>query len=142
MTALEEIIRAEIRAAGPMRFDRFMAMALYHPGFGYYANTGGPSPIGRSGDFYTSVSVGPLFGHLLARQFFQMWQALGKPNPYWMIEQGAHDGQLACDILEWCRATTPEFLETIRYAIVQSSGAASMHQKCAPEAELVSYMTW
>ena len=65
MTALEEIIRAEIRAAGPMRFDRFMEMALYHPGSGYYAKVGGPSPIGRSGDFFTSVSVGPLFGRLL-----------------------------------------------------------------------------
>jgi SAM-dependent MidA family methyltransferase len=142
MTALEEIIRAEIRAAGPMRFDRFMEMALYHPGSGYYAKTGGPPPIGRSGDFFTSVSVGPLFGRLLARQFFQMWRLLGNPNPFWIIEQGAHDGQLACDILEWCRAETPEFFDTIRYAIVQPSGAASIHQKCAPEPGLVSYMAW
>lgn len=142
MTQLEEIIRAEIRANGPMRFDRFMEMALYHPGFGYYAKTGGPSPIGRHGDFYTSVSVGPLFGRLLARQFFQMWRALENPRPFWIIEQGAHDGQLACDILEWCRAETPEFLETIRYAIVQSSGAASILQKCAPGADLIAYMSW
>jgi SAM-dependent MidA family methyltransferase len=145
MTALEEIIRGKIRAAGPMRFDRFMEMALYHPGSGYYAKLGGPSPIGRSGDFFTSVSVGPLFGSLLARQFFQMWQVLEKPNPFWIIEQGAHDGQLACDILEWCRAQSPEwpeFFDTIRYAIVQSSGAASIHQKCAPEPGLISHMTW
>lgn len=142
MTPLEDIIRAEIRAAGPMRFDRFMEMALYHPGSGYYTKPGGPSPIGRSGDFFTSVSVGPLFGRLLARQFFQMWQLLEQPNPFWIIEQGAHDGQLACDILEWCRAETPEFLDAIRYAIVQPAGAASIHQKCAPEPELVSYMTW
>jgi SAM-dependent MidA family methyltransferase len=145
MTPLEEIIRAEICAAGPMRFDRFMEMALYHPGFGYYAKSGGPSPIGRSGDFFTSVSVGPLFGRLLARQFFQMWRVLSNPNPFWIIEQGAHDGQLACDILEWCRAQSsewPEFFDAIRYAIVQPSGAASIHQQCAPEPGLVSYMTW
>ena len=142
MTTLEEIIRAEIRAAGPMRFDRFMEMALYKPGTGYYAKVGGPSPIGRSGDFFTSVSVGPLFGSLLARQFFQMWQVLGKPNLFWIMEQGAHDGQLACDILDWCRTETPEFFEAIHYAIVQSSGAASMHQKCAPEAALLSRITW
>ncbi len=142
MTKLEEIIRAEIRAGGPMRFDRFMELALYHPGSGYYAKMGGPSPIGRSGDFFTSVSVGPLFGNLLARQFFQMWQRLGRPASFWIIEQGAHDGQLACDILEWCRSETPEFFETIRYVIVQSSGAASIHQKCAPEPPLMSRMTW
>ena len=142
MTALEEIIRAEIRTAGPMRFDRFMDLALYHPGSGYYAKIGGPSPIGKSGDFYTSVSVGPLFGRLLARQFFQMWKLLDRPTAFWIIEQGAHDGQLACDILEWCRAEVPDFFETIHYAIVQASGAASMHQKCAPEPALVSRITW
>ncbi len=125
-----------------MRFDRFMEMALYHPGFGYYAKIGGPSPIGKNGDFYTSVSAGPLFGRLLARQFFQMWHLLEKPNPFWIIEQGAHDGQLACDILEWCRAEAPEFFAAIHYAIVQSSGAASMHQKCAPEPDFLSRITW
>ena len=142
MTAVEEIIRAEIRAAGPMRFDRFMELALYHPGSGYYAKIGGPSPIGKSGDFFTSVSAGPLFGRLLARQFLQMRRALGDPNPFWIIEQGAHDGQLACDILEWCRTETPEFFESIRYGIVQSSGAASMHQKCAPGPDMLSRITW
>ncbi len=142
MTALEELIRAEIRAAGPMRFDRFMEMALYYPGKGYYAKVGGPSQIGRSGDFFTSVSVGPLFGSLLARQFFQMWREMSCPARFWIIEQGAHDGQLACDILEWTRAETPEFFESIRYGIVQSTGALSMHQKCAPEPALISHITW
>jgi SAM-dependent MidA family methyltransferase len=142
MTTLEEIIHAEIRASGPMRFDRFMEMALYHPGSGYYARTSGPSPIGRSGDFYTSVSAGPLFGRLLARQFLQMWELMGKPNRFWIVEQGAHDGQLACDILEWCRTETPEFFETIHYGIVQHTGALSMLQKCAPDTTLISRMSW
>ena len=142
MTTLEEIIHAEFRASGPMRFDRFMEMALYHPGSGYYAKSSGPSPIGRTGDFYTSVSAGPLFGRLLARQFLQMWNLMGKPDPFWIIEQGAHDGQLACDILEWCRTEPPEFFETIHYAIVQHTGALSMLQKCAPDAALISRMSW
>lgn len=142
MTPLEEIIHAEIRTGGPMRFERFMEMALYHPGSGYYAKTSGPSPIGRSGDFYTSVSAGPLFGRLLGRQFLQMWGLMGKPDPFWIIEQGAHDGQLACDILEWCRTETPEFFETIHYAIVQAAGSLSMLQKCAPDAALISRMSW
>jgi SAM-dependent MidA family methyltransferase len=118
MTPLEEIIREEIRASGPMRFDRFMELALYHPGLGYYAKPEGRA-IGRKGDFYTSVSVGPLFGRLLARQFCEMWQLLGGPDPFWIIEQGAHDGQLARDILEWCRDETPDFSHALRYGIVQ-----------------------
>ena len=124
MSQLDGIIRAEILAAGPMRFDRFMEMALYHPGLGYYAKTGGLPAIGRPGDFFTSVSVGPLFGRLLARQFHQMWQGLGKPRPFGVIEQGAHDGRLARDILEWCRAETPDFFDAMGYGIVRPSGSA------------------
>ena len=74
-----------------------------------------------------------------------MWRLLGNPDPFWIMEQGAHDGQLACDILEWCRAQSsewPGFFEAIRYAIVQSTGALSMHQKCAPEPALISCITW
>jgi SAM-dependent MidA family methyltransferase len=142
MTPVEEIIRAEILASGPMRFDRYMDLALYHPGKGYYAKATGPSPVGKDGDFYTSVSAGPLFGALLSQQFLQMWHLLGKPDPFWIVEQGAHDGQLACDILEWCRAETPAFFEAIRYAIVQHTGALSMLQKCAPEPALLAHITW
>jgi SAM-dependent MidA family methyltransferase len=142
MTAIEEMIRAEIRAGGPMRFDRYMEMALYQPGLGYYAKSHGPSPIGQSGDFYTSVSAGPLFGRLLGRQFFQMWQLMEKPAPFWIMEQGAHDGQLAGDILEWCRAETPEFFEAIRYGIVQAAGTLNALQKGAAEPGLISHITW
>src|ERR1700761_6636251 len=115
MNPLESIIRDEIRARGPMRFDRFMELALYDRKLGYYGGTG---KIGREGDFYTSVSVGPLFGRLLARQFLQMWELLGQPDPFWIIEQGAHDGQLCRDILEWCATEAPEFRGVVRYAIV------------------------
>jgi SAM-dependent MidA family methyltransferase len=142
MTPVEKIIRAEIAASGPMQFDRFMELALYQPGLGYYAKTDGPAPIGKSGDFYTSVSAGPLFGRLLARQFQQMWQLLGRPEGFWIVEQGAHDGQLACDIFEWCRAEAPEFFEAIRYAIVQASGALRIRQTCAPEEDFLSRITW
>ncbi len=115
MNPLEEHIRSRIKQFGPLRFDEFMKLALYHPQYGYYAKN---PKIGRSGDFYTSVSVGPLFGRLLARQFLQMWELLGQPQPFWIVEQGAHDGQLARDILEWCAAEAPEFRGALRYAII------------------------
>ena len=47
-----------------------------------------------------------------------MWHLLGQPNPFWIVEQGAHDGQLARDILEWCYTEAPEFRAVLRYAIV------------------------
>ncbi|PYJ96590.1 MAG: S-adenosyl-L-methionine-dependent methyltransferase, partial [Verrucomicrobia bacterium] len=67
MSKLREIIRREIEACGAIPFARFMELSLYCPEFGYYerlANT-----PGKGGDFYTSVSVGSLFGELLAFQF-------------------------------------------------------------------------
>src|ERR1700723_2143844 len=115
MNALEDYIRSRIKQYGPMRFDEFMKLALYHPQWGYYTKR---PKIGQEGDFYTSVSVGPLFGRLLARQFWQMWHLLDKPETFWIAEQGAHDGQLARDILDWCQTEAPEFRAAVRYAIV------------------------
>lgn len=80
-----------------MRFRDFMARALYDPQHGYYAS--GRAKIGRKGDFFTSVSVGPLFGALLARQFAEIWEKLGRPADFTLVEQGAHDGTLAADVL-------------------------------------------
>lgn len=72
-------------------------MALYHPVHGYYGP--GPRRIGRSGDFYTAVSVGPLYGRLLVTLADQVRAELGNPTRFAVIEQAAHDGQLAEDIL-------------------------------------------
>lgn len=74
-----------------------MELALYHEKFGYYAS--GHARIGRNGDFFTNVSVGSIFGKLLAEQFAEIWEQLGKPDPFTIVEQGAHDGQFAVDVL-------------------------------------------
>ncbi len=97
-----ECIAAEIAAGGPLTFAEYIERALYHPDFGYYAS--GRARIGRRGDFFTNVSVGPVFGRVLAGQFAEMGARLGaKWN---VIEQGAHDGALAADVLA---ALGPEF---------------------------------
>ncbi len=115
--ALTEIIRSEIIAVGPMRFRRFMELALYHAEFGYYAS--GRARIGRGGDFFTNVSVGPLFGRLLARQIAEMWSVLGQPGDFTIIEQGAHAGDLAADVLGGLREIFPECHEAVRCRIVE-----------------------
>ena len=63
---LTQTLRATIAERGPIPFREFMAAALYHPEHGYYSS--GRAAIGRGGDFITSVSVGRLFGTLLARR--------------------------------------------------------------------------
>ncbi|MEZ5384711.1 MAG: SAM-dependent methyltransferase [Prosthecobacter sp.] len=99
MTPIARLLRERISTApgGRLPFAEVMETALYHPEHGYYGT--GPRRIGRQGDFFTSVSVGPLFGRLLAMRAVQEWQELGKPADFTIIEQGAHDGQLAEDVI-------------------------------------------
>lgn len=102
-------IHSEIAARGPMTFARFMELALYHPQWGYYTAPGAPERIGRGGDFYTNVSVGPLFGDLLAVQLAEMWEAMGKPARFALLELGAHCGQLSTDVRTWAARERPDF---------------------------------
>ncbi len=114
---LSDIICSEIAVRGPMPFRRYMELALYHADFGYYAS--GRACIGRRGDFFTNVSVGPLFGRLLARQIAEMWRVLDAPAEFTIIEQGAHAGDLAADVLGGLRAMFPECHEAARYRIIE-----------------------
>ncbi len=115
--ALIKLIRAEIEKQGPISFAWFMHQALYHPEHGYYSS--GRCAIGRKGDYFTNVSVGPLFGQLLGAQFVEIWERLGKIDNFMIVEQGAHDGQFARDVLESLQKQAPEFFEALRYRIVE-----------------------
>jgi SAM-dependent MidA family methyltransferase len=110
-------IRDQIRRSGPISFADFMSLALYHPQFGYYSS--GRSAIGRRGDYFTSVSVGPLFGRLLAQQFVEIWERMDRPNDFVIVEQGAHHGEFANDVLEELQTTQPEFFDLLRYRVVE-----------------------
>ena len=116
---LTELLRDRIACDGPMPFRDFMDAALYHPQHGYYAS--GCARIGRGGDFFTSVSVGPLFGTLLARQFAEMWTRLGEPAEFAIVEQGAHGGVLARDVLTALRESAPACFAATRYRIIEPS---------------------
>jgi SAM-dependent MidA family methyltransferase len=117
MSRLAELIRDHIRSKGPVSFAWFMKQALYHPEFGYYCSA--RKRIGREGDFYTNVSVGKAYGEILAGQLVEMWQILGRPNPFSIVEQGAEDGQLAADIIETLRTNYEELFRCAFYRIVE-----------------------
>lgn len=102
-------------------------MALYEPGLGYYRS--GLRSIGRRGDFFTSVSVGPLFGKLLAEFAHQTWCEAGRPDRFTIIEQGAHDGTLARDMLEGCRGVSEKFFDSVKYLIVEPEEALRVAQR-------------
>lgn len=123
-TAAGALIRAEVARQGAISTARFMELALYAPGAGYYELPG--RPIGRGGDFYTSVSVGPLFGFLLALRFAAMAEGV---DDFHIVEAAAHDGRLADDILSGLEKFRPGFLARLSYRIIEPSPVRRVEQQ-------------
>ena len=93
-TRLGEIIRTEIDTAGGwIDFARFMELALYAPGLGYYV--AGATKFGGDGDFVTAPEISPLFGRTLARQIAQILDGSGGQ----VLELGAGSGAMAAYVL-------------------------------------------
>jgi SAM-dependent MidA family methyltransferase len=115
---LHQVICQEIsKAGGILPFRRIMELALYHPDHGYYAS--GRARVGKSGDFYTSVSVGRIYGRLLASVCREIWMQLGSPKEFTIVEQGANDGTMAADILGRIREEGSAFDEAVHYRIIE-----------------------
>jgi SAM-dependent MidA family methyltransferase len=117
---LRALIRAEIARVGPLTFARFMELALYHPTLGYYAGGGTErEPIGWEGDYVTSGDVHPLWGWCLARQLHEMWELLGSPPRFQVVEVGGARGLLARDVLAYARERAPDWLAALRYTLLE-----------------------
>ncbi|MGF1935333.1 MAG: class I SAM-dependent methyltransferase [Nostoc sp. ChiQUE02] len=109
-------------------FAEFMDMALYHPEHGYYSSDA--VKIGfQGGDFFTSPNLCADFGELLAEQFFQMWEILGKPVPFSLVEMGAGQGLLALHILKYHQLRYPDFFTALEYIIVEKSPTLRQEQQ-------------
>jgi len=127
---LVRVAGAIAQAGGWLPFDRFMAMALYEPGLGYYANTAAKfGHLPRDGsDFVTAPELTPLFGHTLARQVAQALAATGTDEVW---EFGAGSGALARQVLD---ALTVLGQAPLRYTIVDLSGTLRERQRANLEA--------
>ncbi len=93
---LDQRIRREIENGGPMPFERFMDLALYHPDGGFF--TSGTLRSERAGDFLTSPEVSALFGETLARYVIGERERIGQP--FEMVEVAAGSGSLLKPLLE------------------------------------------
>ncbi|OQX49722.1 MAG: hypothetical protein B5M46_04065 [Epsilonproteobacteria bacterium 4484_20] len=83
---------------------------------GYYRNF---KAIGKAGDFYTAVSTSSFFGASIANHFFRMIQAGEADRNGWLIEVGAHQGYLLCDMIQWLYTCDPALTGTLRFGIVE-----------------------
>jgi SAM-dependent MidA family methyltransferase len=118
---LRELILHDIEVQdGWIPFSRYMELALYAPGLGYY--TAGAHKFGSAGDFVTAPEISPLFGRTLARQVAEIMQH-STPE---VLELGAGSGRLACDML-----LELERLQClpVRYAILEVSADLRQRQQ-------------
>jgi SAM-dependent MidA family methyltransferase len=126
---LQEVLLTEIAntPSKQITFAQYMALALYHQQYGYYLDR---VRIGSQGDFFTSASLGQDFGQLLAIQLREMWQNLGCPDPFYVVEMGAGNGELAQDILHYWQATEhQDFIQAVKYIIIERSPSLIKQQQ-------------
>jgi SAM-dependent MidA family methyltransferase len=136
-----------MRAApdGRLTFARFMEMALYYPGEGYYTHQAGL--IGVRGDFYTAPHLTPVFGQLIAKQIAEFWRNLNSPALFQIVEGGAGQGLLAGDILSYLRQHEPALWPGLSYTIIEISTPLRLAQQRRLSAipggeELISKVNW
>ena len=127
---LSHIIIKKIQTNGPISFRDFQEMCLYYPGQGYY--TSSREKIGTGGDFYTSPTVTPAFGAMIARQLEEMWELTGRKD-FVVVEYGAGTGTLCHDILETLKKNEA-FYSALTYVIIEKSPAlTALQQSRLPE---------
>ena len=129
MTPLAELLAERIRRFAPLTFADYMRECLYHPVHGYYSK----AESRRFADYYTSIDVHPIFARLLARQFAEMWENLGRPAEFMLVEAGAGVGRFAGQVLDFCEAKLPAFYEALKYVAVERS--ASRREQAAMESK-------
>ncbi len=112
MRRVEEEVRQRIAQKGRLTFAEFMELALFWPSGGYYSS---PERVGARGDYYTAPGAHPAFGALLCLQLYQMWELLGQPRPFWVVEMGAGDGLLCLAVMQASASMPGEFASSLRY---------------------------
>ncbi|WP_020179286.1 SAM-dependent methyltransferase [Methylopila sp. M107] len=119
MTPLGRVIADAIRADGPMRLDRYMALCLSHPVHGYYATR---DPFGAQGDFVTAPEISQMFGELLGLWAAEVWRLMGAPPRILLVEIGPGRGTLMADMLRAGRVARG-FLNAADVVLVETSPA-------------------
>ena len=107
-----------------MYFSEYMNEWLYGTN-GYYKNF---KAIGKSGDFYTAVSTSRFFGASIANHFFKLLNEGKADRNGWLIEVGAHQGYLMCDMIQWLYTCDPTLVETLKFGIVERQPEVQQEQ--------------
>lgn len=121
----ESEIRRRIQERGKITFAAFMEVALYWSQGGYYT---GREPVGAVGDYYTSPSVHPAFGALMAVQLYQMWLVMDRPAIFTALELGAGNGLLCRDITDYAANLPDGFAKSLHYICLDRRSVTRVEQ--------------
>jgi SAM-dependent MidA family methyltransferase len=116
-TPLAQKLASRIVASGPISVHDFMAACLGDAEHGYYR---AQRPIGSEGDFITAPEISQVFGELLGLWSAVVWQHMGSPSPFQLIEIGPGRGTMMADALRASRRM-PGFGEALRIVLVEPS---------------------
>jgi len=144
-----DLVQAAIAEKGRITFAEFMDIALYAPGAGYYTatpdgsienrdstarhsgesrNPGAALATGPPYDYYTAPHIHAAFGTFIARHVAQVWQDLGEPSHFDVVEMGAGRGIMAWDILNGLHNEAPECWQCTRYQLIDRGPGPSHEQ--------------
>ncbi|MBE9096451.1 class I SAM-dependent methyltransferase [Tychonema sp. LEGE 07203] len=122
-------------------FAEYMDLVLYHPQYGYY--NGDRPPIGKQGDFITSPHWSADFAEVLGEQFMEMWEILGKPHPFTIVEMGAGRGTFAVHLLQYLQRQYPDLFKALEYIIVEISPVLlAQQQQQLAKFKTVKWCNW
>jgi NADH dehydrogenase [ubiquinone] 1 alpha subcomplex assembly factor 7 len=131
---VKEFFKQLIAEHGPLPIDRYMALCLGHPKFGYYMTR---DPFGAAGDFTTAPEISQVFGELLGVWCVAAWEAVGSPSPFALVELGPGRGTLMADILR-ATAGMADFRAAAQVHLVEMSPVLQALQ----EEKLGRAVTW
>jgi len=114
------LLAQQIRQTGKISFHDWMAQALYHPAFGYY-NRRDLVRWGREGDYRTSPERSELFAATFARYFVSLYEQIGEPAEFNIVEMGAGNGEFAAGVLVKLKRSAPKVFNAVRYLIIEKS---------------------
>ena len=135
MTPLENILKTQITAQGPISIADYMATCLFHPEYGYYSTH---DPFGTAGDFVTAPEISQMFGELIGLTLAQTWMDQGSPSKIALVELGPGRGTLIADILRTAKAV-PAFAKACDIHLIE----ASKHLRAVQDETLAGYApTW
>ncbi|MBP1930639.1 class I SAM-dependent methyltransferase [Ammoniphilus resinae] len=143
MSSLFTIIKEKIKSSErhSISFYDFMALALYHPEWGYYSKE--KKKVGKQGDFYTNSSVGSIFGETLAAVIAEMAKEFSHLKRVTVVEMGGGTGELMKQILEEWKTTFPNFDKKISLVMIEkSSYHRSVQKEKLADYPVVWYEDW